>query len=202
MLTKVPPAKKRPTYEIVELFPAQGDWAEEEYLKVAGETNHLVEFSDGKVEVLDMPSLWHQEILGRLFFALSLYLRLHKLGKVYFSALPVRLWAGKFREPDLIFISQARLEKMPDDYLGLPDLVAEIISESNEEHDRVTKMSEYARAGIREYWIVDPQANTVEVYWLKGNRYTLNSQLKEGDTLISFQLPGFELSLAELFAPQ
>ncbi len=189
------------TYEIARLFPAQGDWSEGEYLNVAFETNHLVELSDGKLAVLEMPSRWHQKILGRMFLAISLFLQKHTLGEVYFSALPVRLWAGKFREPDLVFVSNARLATMPDDYLGVPDLVAEIISESNQKHDRVTKVKEYARAGIPEYWLIDPDAHRIEVYLLDGKRYALHATLTGANTLTSFQLPGFELSLTKLFAP-
>ncbi|HNB53524.1 MAG TPA: Uma2 family endonuclease, partial [Anaerolineales bacterium] len=114
MLTKKQSIKKRPTYEIAELFPAQGNWSEEEYLAL--DTNHLVEFSHGELEVLDMPSDFHQLILGRLFFAVSLFLRQHKIGFVRFSALRVRLWPGKFREPDLIFMSTAHADRIGEKF--------------------------------------------------------------------------------------
>lgn len=201
MLTKERKKKKRvPTYEIAALFPAQGDWTEVEYLAL--DTNRLVELSEGEVEVLEMPSNFHQLLLGRLFFVFSLFLRQNKLGFVRFSALRVRLWPGKIREPDLIFMSAAHADRVGETYWGVPDLVAEIISESDENLDRVIKMEEYARAGIPEYWIIDPYTRTVEVYLLQGEAYQLSIKLTEDGVLTSAQLPGFELSVRELFAEE
>ncbi len=201
MLTKQRKLKKRiPTYEIVKLFPAQGEWTEVEYLAL--ETNHLVELSEGELEVLDMPSDFHQLLLGRLFLAFSLFLRQHKFGFVRFSALRVRLWPGKIREPDLVFMSVSHADRIGEKYWGVPDLVAEVISESDEDLDRVIKLDEYAHAGIPEYWIVDPYARTVEIYLLNGEAYQLAATLAEGQTLTSAQLPGLEVSVAELFAPE
>jgi len=201
MLTKERKVKKRiPTYEIVELFPGQGDWSEAEYLTL--DTNRLVELSEGELEVLEMPGNFHQLIIGRLFFVLSLYMKEHKKGFIRFSPLRVRLWPGTIREPDLVFMSAAHADRVGEKYWGIPDLVAEIISESNEEHDRVTKMSEYARAGIPEYWLIDPYARTVEIYLLKGEEYHLAATLTEADALTSSQLPGFAVSVRDLFAEE
>jgi Uma2 family endonuclease len=200
MLTKNRPHKKRPTYEIAELFPAQGNWSEEEYLAL--DTNHLVELSHGELEVLEMPSDFHQLLVVRLIALLYPFVIRKRLGAVRISPLRVRLWPGKFREPDLIFMSTAHADRIGEKFWGIPDLVAEIISESDEELDRITKMTEYAQAGIPEYWIVDPSAHTVEIYQLQGERYTLRAALPETDTLTSSQLPGFELPLTALFAPE
>lgn len=200
MLTKKQSIKKRPTYEIAELFPAQGNWSEEEYLAL--DTNHLVEFSHGELEVLDMPSDFHQLLVVRLISLLYPFVIRNRLGSVRISPLRVRLWPGKFREPDLIFVSTAHADRIGEKFWGIPDLVAEIISESDEELDRITKITEYAQAGIPEYWIVDPYARTVEIYLLHEDQYTLHATLTESDTLTSSQLPDFALSLTDLFAPE
>ena len=194
------PIASRFTEALAELFPAQGEWTEDAYLAL--DTNRIVELSDGNLEIHDMPTYLHQLILGRLFLAVSLYLVNAKIGRVAFSPLPVRLWPGKIREPDLVFMSATHRDRIGNQFWGVPDLVAEVVSESNPNLDRKIKKDEYAKAGVPEYWIVDPVGQTVEVYKLEGEIYTLREALQVGDTLISSQLPGFSLELAELFAEE
>jgi Uma2 family endonuclease len=85
-----------------------------------------------------------------------------KLGHVRFAPLPVRLCPGKIREPDLIFMSSVHSDRIGK-YWGVPDLSVEIISEGTGQKDREIKRNEYAKAGISEYWIVDPEAKNVEL---------------------------------------
>ena len=192
--------ERRPTYAILDLFPDQGEWTEAEYLAL--DTNRIVELNDGELEVHEMPTYLHQLILGRLFLILSRFLSDHPLGKIVFSPLPVRLWRGKFREPDLVFMSAEHSDRMEDDYWGVPDLAVEIISEGSVKRDRETKLAEYAQAGIPEYWIVDPFEKTVEVYQLEDETYRLQANLYEDDALTSPQFIGLEIDLAELFADE
>jgi Uma2 family endonuclease len=86
----------------------------------------------------------------------------------------------------------------------VPDLVVEVVSPDDPDRDYVTKKKEYAEAGIPEYWIVDPDVHLVEVYTLPPNttEYQLPATYRDRDVLTSRQLPGFELALAELFAPE
>ena len=194
-----PPRLKRlrPTHEIVDLFPAQGDWTEEEYLAL--DTNRLVELSDGKLEVLPMPSDFHQLIVMRLAAALFAFVTAQRLGQVRFAPLRIRLGAGKFREPDLMFVTAAHDDRRGEQYWQPPDLVVEVISPDDPRRDRVVKWREYARAGIPEYWLIDPAAATVEVYLLQGQGYKLDRTLQAGDELTSDQLPGWTLAVADLF---
>lgn len=159
----------RPTYEIAELFPMQGDWTEEEYLAL--DTNRLVELSDGKVEMLEMPTIFHQIIVGRLFTALSVFIVAHGLGQILVAPTRVRLRSGKYREPDLVFVAAAHLDRMGELYVSTPDLVVEVMSPDDPQRDRVTKMQEYAQAGIPEYWLLDPRTATLEVYALRHDEY-------------------------------
>jgi Uma2 family endonuclease len=82
----------------------------------------------------------------------------------------------------------------------VPDLVAEVLSPGSPEHDCVRKKQEYARASVLEYWIVNPEGKTLEVYMLQAKQYRLNRAPGVGDQFTSTQLPGFELALADLFA--
>ncbi len=92
------------------------------------------------------------------------------LGHVRIAPLPVRSWPGKIREPDIFFISSEQGERIHQQVCGIPDLVVEVTSAATARADRMEKLQEYARAGVREYWIVDPDARTVKVYSLEGGR--------------------------------
>src|SRR3954471_7697047 len=91
-----------PAWDVARLFPAQGQWSEQEYLGLGG--NRPVEFSDGNVEVLSMPTMSHQEIVLFLYETLKAFITPGRLGKVLVAALPVRLRSGKYREPDVLFM--------------------------------------------------------------------------------------------------
>ena len=110
-----------PTWEVAFLFPNQGYWSEEDYLAL--DTNHLVEFSDGYLEVLPMPSQSHQFIVAFLYRALLQFVMEHDLGKVLFAPLRIQLWAGKYREPDLVFMLKKHDDRREEQYWRGADLV-------------------------------------------------------------------------------
>ncbi|MBI2480448.1 MAG: Uma2 family endonuclease, partial [Planctomycetia bacterium] len=94
-----------PTWEIAELFPRQGYWSECEYLLL--QTNRLIELSNGKLEVLQMPSQSHQFIALFLYRQIYSFVSERKLGSVAAAPLRVRLWAGTIREPDVAFMLES-----------------------------------------------------------------------------------------------
>src|SRR6516225_4851976 len=98
--------KGEPAWEVAYLYPYQGEWTEAEYLAL--DTNRLVELSDGCLEVLPMPLISHQLIIKFLLYALDAFVIARAAGVVLFAPLPVRLWAGKFREPDIVFLRPER----------------------------------------------------------------------------------------------
>ncbi len=188
------------TYEVAELFPRQGEWTEEDYLSLP-ETNRLVELSEGRLVVLPMPTTTHQRVVGKLFRIMSDFVEKHELGEVTIAPLRVRLWAGKFREPDIVFMSKEHSDRIGEDYWGVPDLVVEVISPRTEhssgtEHiDRSEKFEDYRKAGVAEYWIVDPDDKTVEVYVLRHGAYHLLGKWTLGEVAKSEVLKGFEISV-------
>ncbi len=202
--TEAPPPEPRsqrgtPTWEIARIYPNQGDWTEEEYLKLS--TNHLVELNDGCLEFLPMPSFFHQFVLIYLFDQLRGYVNAKHLGSVLISPLPVRLWQGQFREPDLMFFKPDRVKdvhKQPDG----ADLVLEVVSPGEEarERDLKTKREEYAKAGIAEYWIVDPELKTVTVLTLDGDTYKVHGEFQPGAAADSVLLPGLQIDVTATFA--
>src|SRR5207253_2015602 len=92
--------ESEPTWEVAYLFPAQGTWSEEEYLTLNG--NRLVEFSQGVLEVLPVPTTSHQLVVAYLYGLLLAFVSGRDLGTVLFAPLRVRLWRRKFREPDIV----------------------------------------------------------------------------------------------------
>ncbi len=203
--TESPPAlnlrsqRGEPTWEIAMLFPRQGEWTEEAYLAL--DTNRLIELTDGCLEFLTMPIPFHQWVLRYLFKLLDAYVVAHSLGSVLFAPLPVRLWQGKIREPDLVFL---RPERVPDPWRPPEgaDLAMEIVSDSPEDRKRdlVTKREEYAQARISEYWIIDPQERRITVLVLKGTAYQVHGEFTPGMQATSVLLPGFSVDVAAVFA--
>src|SRR5437773_3995147 len=98
--------RSEPTWELAFLFPAQGEWTESAYLAL--DTNRLVELVDGCLEVLPMPTLFHQAIVRFLFELLNGFVHAHATGEVFFAPLRIRLFAGQIREPDVAYLSLAR----------------------------------------------------------------------------------------------
>jgi Uma2 family endonuclease len=188
-----------PAWEVALLFPNQGHWTEAEYLAL--DTNRLVELSDGCLEVLPWPTIFHQLVAGFLYTMLDTFVTSHAAGMVLFAPLPVRLWAGKFREPDIMYLRPGRVR----DLHGQPDgadLAMEVVSEGAENRDRDLniKRQEYAAAGIPEYWIVDPQEQRITVLVLDGQTYRVHGEFGPGTQATSVLLPGFTVAVEAVFA--
>lgn len=188
---------KQPAVEILQLFPLQGEWKELDYFNLP-ETNHLVELSEGRLIIKDMPTDEHQKAILRLTRAIDTYIEENQLGEMRFSPMPVKLWEGKIREPDIIFMSKEHKDRISNKHWGIPDLAIEVISPNNEDDDRVEKYAEYAKAGITEYWIVDPVNITIEIYLLKRGKYSLKEKKQAGESVSSNVIRGFEFEVGNL----
>lgn len=155
----------------------------------------------GEVHVTPAPNTRLQFILRRLAASLERHLARNPAGEFAFAPLDVRLATDIVLQPDLIFVSAARLQILSEDFVsGAPDIVVEILSPSTSAHDRATKIPLYAQTGVPEIWLIDPQAETVEVLKLQGKKYLVDSILAGDQALRSSQLPDWELPLGELFA--
>ncbi len=196
----IPPSQRgEPAWELAMLFPPQGYWSEEEYLAL--DTNHRVELVNGCIEVHPMASLAHQLILGFLYRWLDDFVLLHKLGIVLIAPFPVKIVPGTYREPDLVFLKPGRLAGgNPRSVVGA-DLVLEVVSEGaeNRKRDLATKPAEYAAANIAEYWLVDPELQTITVLILDGAAYREHGVFRIGDIATSLLLPGLTLSVQDTF---
>lgn len=181
-----------PAWDIARLFPSQGQWSEEEYLAL--DTNHLIEYSHGIVEVLPMPSDRHQAIVVFLIELLNRFARVTG-GVARVAPIRLRLWPGKIREPDLLFLASATDPRRQNAYWTGADLVVEIVSPDDPDRDLTTKRREYAQAGIPEYWIVDPRHDEIRVLRLDGSVYQ-EQRYQRGQQARSVTFPTFSVDVA------
>jgi Uma2 family endonuclease len=190
----------QPAWDIALLFPSQGEWDEDDYLAL--NTNQLVELVDGRLEVLLMPTIFHQGIVRFLFGVLFNFASAKQSGTVYFAPLPISIRARTFREPDIVYIAKDNLHLIEGKYLRKADLVMEVVSEDDESRrrDYEKKRNDYAEVGIAEYWIVDPQAERITVLTLKDKQYVAYGEFIPGQQATSNLLPGFAVDVAKTFA--
>ena len=176
----------------------QGLWTQAQYLELTNWSNRLIEFTDGRIEVLPMPTEQHQAISQFLFLALYPFVR-GIGGKVFYAPLRLRIREGKFREPDLLLVTDANDPRRRNDYWLGADLVAEVVSPDNPDRDLIDKREDYAEAGIPEYWIVNPIAGTLTVLVLSGGEYREHGVFRPGAQADSPSLPGFSVDVKEMF---
>ena len=163
------------------------------------EDGRRYEILDGRLIELASPEVVHQRVLGWLYRWLYAFVADRNLGEVLLAPLDVRLSTHNIVQPDLIYLSRerfGRVEKRPID--GAPDLLVEILSPSTRDRDRGEKMAIYARHGVLEYWLVDVDEHSVNVYGLVGDHFAPLPQ--DAGTARSAVLPGLTINLAPLFA--
>lgn len=188
-----------PPWEIATLFPNQGHWCEQEFLSL--QTNRLIELNEGKLEFLAMPTELHQLIV------LFLYRQLFNLcpedppGIALVAPLRVRLPTGKFREPDVVFMLNENSDRRRGQYWEGADLVIEVVSEDDPARDLKTKRTEYAEAGIKEYWIVDPRDCSILVLNLESgmSEYRESGRYTDGQIAQSRLLNAFHVEVSSVF---
>lgn len=198
-MTRVAPPSRlgsapEPAWHIAELFPPQGSWSEEEYLSL--KTNRLVEFDDGTVEVLPVPTKTHQLIVVFLLEALKRFIG--SRGVVLPAAYPLRIPGAKYREPDVLYLTPEQNAAAGEKYCEAAELVIEVVSPDDPDRDYVTKRAEYAAAGVPEYWIVDAGAGAITVLRLADGRYEEHGRFTPGQQATSAVLGGFAVSVEEV----
>ncbi len=169
-------------------------WTEEEYLAL--ETNYLIEFNNGILEILPMPSDFHQAISRLITLLLHAFDPFQKLGIARYAPLKVKIPGGKFREPDILFVFHKNDALRGTEFWTGADLVMEIISPDGRKRDLVEKPAEYAAAGISEYWIIDPELERITELKLRGKKYVRHGVFKRGQSATSVVLNGFSVDVS------
>ena len=156
------------------------------------------EIIDGDHVVNPAPSPRHQAALGHLFVQLFQQIEQTGLGRVFVSPIDVELSPHDILQPDLVVVLNEHREIIiPTRIKGTPDLVVEVLSDSTRELDQVRKKSAYQRAGVPEYWIVDPQEHHVQQFLLHAGEYRLAGTHRE--RLQAGSLPAVQIDLQPLW---
>jgi Uma2 family endonuclease len=192
----VPDDHAEPAWEVALLFPPQGEWSEDDYLWLTDHTRRLVEFTDGHIEILPIPTDEHQRMVLFLYRALYAFLAARGSGIVLVAPLRLRLRTGRYREPDVLLLLSATDARRSNQYWTGADLVLEVVSPDDPKRDLVRKRREYARAGILEYWIVNPATAQIIVLHLAGTAYVEHGIFTRGMQATSVLLEGFTVAVA------
>ena len=154
----------------------------------------------GELVVAPAPTPFHQDISWTLSHLLGGFVLKNRLGIVRNAPLDVYLNKKETSQPDVIFIARNRLGiKGKRKIEGAPDLVVEILSPSTAQDDLGTKFRNYEQYGVREYWVVDPETRTVEVFVATNGRFVSDQRVAGQGTVASMLLPGFTVEMDELF---
>ena len=157
------------------------------------------ELIEGDFYMAPAPNIRHQTISGNLGMILRDFVRRNKLGVVLLAPTDVVLSDLNVVQPDILYISNERREIITENNIsGAPDLVVEILSPSTASRDRELKLGLYARFGVREYWIVDPDESSVQVMELGTEGYDTIGCYDSGEVESSV-LPGFHIAIDEIF---
>ena len=161
------------------------------------------ELIDGEHYVTPSPNTKHQTIALNLAGHLWSYVHKHRTGRVFIAPFDVVFSDFDIVEPDVLFVSKARQADVltAKHVRGAPDLVVEIGSPSTRKRDETIKRHLYERFGVTEYWVIDPELDTITVYRLIEGRFTRTAELslEHDDALTSPLFPGLELRLADIF---
>jgi Uma2 family endonuclease len=163
------------------------------------ETNQPCELWEGELIMSPAPSYYHQEIALRFYRLLFDWVSQRKVGKVIASPIDMVLSPHRTVQPDVAYIAKDRLAIIQDVIRGSADLVAEVVSLGGRNRDRIEKRDLYEQHGIKEYWIIDPEPETVDLLALVNSRYELVTRGGPRQAVASRLLPGFEVSVDHLF---
>ena len=198
-LASAPARPGQPVREITDYLPSQGSWTERQYLALFTH-GRGVEFNDGMIEVLPVPTKTHQLVIGLFYELLKAFLG--GRGVVLLAGYKLRVQSPEvqFREPDVVYLTPEQNTRAGEAFTRAAELVAEVVSRDDPERDYVTKRREYAAAGIPEYWILDPAARQILVLGLDGNQYMERGKYGPGERASSHHLPGFGVAVDDMLA--
>jgi Uma2 family endonuclease len=186
--------------ERIRLFRPLGYATEDDVLKIEDEEGRICELEYGVL--VEKPMGWYESAIAMLLGAhLIEFVRRHRLGKVLGESGSLKILPGVVKIPDVAFISWARFpkEKLPRRPIPclVPDLAVEVLSETNTRAEMATKLIRYFESGVRLVWYIDPETRSATSYTSPDDKIVIppDGFLEGGNVL-----PGFQLSLAELFA--
>jgi Uma2 family endonuclease len=160
----------------------------------------LAELIDGEIIMSPSPNRLHRHVVQELFLALAGHVRARKSGQLFLAPFDVHLSEQYVFQPDIIFIARERVEEVLGEFVyGSPDLVIEILSPSTAYYDLTKKREAYEAFGVKEYWIVDPERNRVEILVHDKGAYRTDQVVTGRGRARSVLLAGLEVDIEPLF---
>jgi Uma2 family endonuclease len=159
-----------------------------------------IEFINGEIIMHSPVRLIHSETSDNLNRLLSIFVDKYKLGQIRHEKILISLSRNDY-EPDICFFKYPKYKEFKPDQLQFPapDMIVEIISKSTEVFDRGVKFIDYATHGIEEYWLIDPELQIVEQYFLKDEEYFLNVKLRKQGIIESLVIKDFKINIEAIF---
>ena len=180
------PAAPRFTYDDYAVFPE----------------DRRYEVIDGALFVTPAPTPFHQVVKGRIKRVLEEFIESRGLGTVLDAPCDVVLSPNDVFQPDVLYVSTAQRAIIGENFIaGAPDLVVEVLSPSTQSRDRIAKVRRYATFGVREMWLADPVAKTIEVLVNEIDGPRQHDLFGKGDTVRSIVLPELTFPVAPIFWP-
>ncbi len=181
-------------------WPGQGQWTYEDYLDLP-EDGCRYEIIEGVLYMTNAPDIDHQFTVMEIAFQIKQFVNQNKLGYVLTAPFEVHLsQKTKPVQPDVLFINA---ENWPEPgakyYDGAPDLIVEVLSPSTRRTDQVVKYMAYEKAGVSEYWIVNPKTHLVQIFTLGKKEYGLEGEFSGEDVIESKVLAGLKITAGSLF---
>ena len=172
----------------------------EDYKSLPESETRRYELIEGELVMVPSPNEYHQRISGRLEFILRAFVEDKNLGRVYDAPFDVVFSEEDVVQPDILFVSKERFSIITEEEIrGAPDLVVEIFSPATAERDRTYKKTLYARHGVKEYWIVDPEEKTIKVMALGKAGFESSGSYGKRDSLKTSIFLGLAINLSEVF---
>jgi Uma2 family endonuclease len=195
-MTSKEPEEARPANHIP--GPKQGEWTYSHYAALPDDGNRY-EIIDGVLYMAPAPFGPHQRIVVNLIRYFGTYVEDKGLGLVYTAPFDIELGSRTIVQPDVtVLLHSNNKASVPSRMKGSPDLVVEVLS-TNASFDRRKKYQTYAQAGITEYWIVDPEAHTIEVFTLKEGDYQCAGRFSGEQIIHSKVVPNFPVQAQQIF---
>jgi len=159
------------------------------------------ELINGELVMTPAPNTIHQNIIVKMIYEIERFLQQQKIGKLFCAPTDVKFNDTNILQPDIVFISKERSGVITENIInGAPDLIIEILSPGTAYYDLIEKKEIYEQYGVKEYWIVDPKKNRVDIYQNIDQRFELNQRLDVEGIAKSLVIEGFEVSLTDIFS--
>jgi Uma2 family endonuclease len=182
----------------VKRFPQPKLLTFKDYERLTPPDNGNYELHNGKIVFMASPLEQHQTVAFKLTLKIGNYIMAHKLGKLLFAPMDTILTPNDTVQPDLLFITNERLHIIDRQVKGAPDLIIEILSDSNSPKEMSYKKYIYETTGVREYWIVNIEKQLVTQYENIEEEFIIRKIARMNDSLTSFVIEGFQIDVNDI----